>query len=116
MKQLANLYKQGSRVHRIEPFEDNGNLTCNQEGTKKSGRYLDLTKPAQGYEAGLVSPKATTLHRHEHQVSCERNPNHPSDVPVAQIVIPAVKKMQISTSKIEAKATVSEYKSKVTSV
>lgn len=116
VKQLANIYKQGTRVHRIEPFEDNGTLPCNQEGTKKSERYLDLTKPPQNYDAGLMSPKATTLLHNEHQVSCERNPNHPTDVPVAQIVIPTVKKMQISSSKVEVKAPVSEYKSKLTSV
>jgi len=62
----------------------------------------------------LVSPKATTLN--QDQDYCEKNPNHPSDVPVAQIVIPTVKKMIISTSKVEAKTNVSEYKSRMPSV
>jgi len=82
VKKLAGIYKQGSRVNRIEPYEDNSNLAGNHEGANKSSRYLDLTKPPSSYETGLISPRATTLH-HEHLVSCEKNGNQPTDVPVA---------------------------------
>jgi len=49
-------------------------------------------------------------------ISCEKNENQASDVPVAQIVIPTIKKIEISNSKVEAKSGISEYKSKLTSV
>ena len=94
-------------------FEDN---TLNQDGSRKSSRYLDLSKGPYACEHELVSPKASALNRPELMVSSEKNENQPSDVPVAQIVIPTIKKIEISNSKVEAKSGVSEYKSKLTSV
>jgi len=64
----------------------------------------------------MVSPKASAMHRPELMISCEKNDNQASDVPVAQIVIPTIKKIEISNSKVEAKSGISEYKSKLTSV
>lgn len=49
-------------------------------------------------------------------VSSEKNENQAQDVPVAQIVIPTIKKIEISNSKVEAKSGITEYKSKLTSV
>ena len=43
-------------------------------------------------------------------VSCEKNEDQANDVPVAQIVIPTIKKIEITNSKIEAKSGISEYK------
>ena len=113
VKQLASIYKKGSKISRVEVFEDN---TLNQDGSRKSSRYLDLSKGPYTCEHELVSPKASALNRPELMVSSEKNENQPSDVPVAQIVIPTIKKIEISNSKVEAKSGVSEYKSKLTSV
>lgn len=113
MKQLASIYKKGSKISRVEVFEDNA---LNQDGCRKSSRYLDLSKGPYTSEQEMISPKATALTRPELMVSSEKNDNQASDVPVAQIVIPTIKKMEISNSKVEAKSGISEYKSKLTSV
>ena len=113
MKQLASIYKKGSRISRVEVFEDNA---VNHDGSRKSSRYLDLSKGPYTQEHEMVSPKPSTMHRPELMISSEKNDNQASDVPVAQIVIPTIKKIEISNSKVEAKSGVSEYKSKLTSV
>ena len=97
VKKLASLYKKGSRIEPLSASEicdsnTNHHQTPHlQNFSKNYSEVLDLTKKQ---DQALMSPKATAK-----KDKCSSEKRTGEKVPIANISIPQVRKLEVSTSK-----------------